>query len=795
MQGYKLSEKLDKDIQELESLIERFKQGQISAVELKAHRVPFGVYEQREPDTYMVRVRCAGGYLSPFQFERIAQISSDYAIGQIHLTTRQELQIHYVKLEDIIRIIKSLRDIGLASRGGGGNTVRNITAQEDAGIDSKELFDVSPYSIALTTKLIDEDDSWTLPRKFKIAFSGSEEDKGYASIADLGFIAKIKDRERGFKVYAAGGLGAKSRVGNIIFDFIPSQDVYIAAKAVKAVFWKYGNRKNKHAARLRFLYQSLGQEEFKKRVEDEYLSLKNKDYLVLEIEGIENKAIEPGLEPELAVDSADFEIWKRRFTKAQKQAGLFALTLPIRLGFIDYKKALKLARFFTQFGSNILRLTKEQNILVRNISLDYLGNIYNWLKNNMDNFNKPLILDKIISCAGASTCQLGICQSRAAATAIIKALEVSNLDLDSLADIKINISGCPNSCGQHPLADLGFFGKAGRKDNRLYPAYNVVAGAIISGQQTLLAEPRGEVSAKDLHKFIEDFLAKYLTKINSYKSFAQYLSKEGSRDLQQVLARYQNIPTFAEDKNYYFDWGQDRQFSLADRGAGECSAGLFDLIELDLKNIVNTKLKLSRLSDIAGDKASEHKAEHLRELVFYTSRMLLITRGVEAKTEAEVFESFIRDFIDSGLVSADFRDLVQASRDKDYKLIVTKEQSIYALAQRVQYLYENMDSAFRFNLEQPKTASIKTAASTNSSLALGINKPAIVKDLRGVACPINFVKTKIELAKVKAGQIVEIWLDDGSPIENVPASLKAEGHNILEQSRIDNYWKVIIEKK
>jgi len=788
MDSYQLPRDLDNEIARLEELIGKYKRGEIQAAELKAHRVPFGVYEQREPNTYMVRIRCAAGIITPSQLEQVAVIATEYGVDTLHITTRQELQIHYVKLDDLISVIRALKEIGLATRGGGGNTVRNIVAQDDAGIDPQEEFDVTPYAIALTTRLIEESDSWNLPRKFKIAFSGSLEDKGYATLADLGFIAQVKNSTKGFKVYVAGGLGAKPEIAKLLLDFIDAQEVYLVAKAVKNIFWKYGNRKNKHAARLRFLWQSLGEEEFKKRFSGEYAAIKKAGFMPLAVAALENKTISSGLVQDKSQNSQDFILWKSRFVKPQKQAGLFSVLIPVRLGFIVNEQAVKLAQFLGIFGDNGLRMTKEQNFLLRNIPQEYLGKVYNFLKNNLENFNPPVIFGKILSCAGASTCQLGICLSRQAAYALIRALDKSNLDLDRIGDIKLNISGCPNSCGQHPAADIGFFGKASRKDGRLYPAYNVVAGAVVHNGQTKLAEIQGEVSAKDLPALVEDLLARYLSPVNSYKNFQDYIAGVGREDLKQLFTRYQEIPDFDQDKDYYLDWGSDKIFSLADRRSGECSAGIFDLIEVDLDNIRQTREKIN-----AAGSDLKQRIGYLAKLVFYASRMLLVTRGVEPKNEIETYEVFLRHFIDTGIVEESFRGLIQDALSRDYQAILKKEDEVYHLAQKVEYLYENMDNGFNFKMTEAPITLKEDAVSFKESQ--GRDTPVLLKDLRGITCPLNFVKTKVELSKLNSGEVLEIWLDDGDPIENVPGSVRAEGHEVISQKKIEAYWSVLIRKK
>ncbi len=779
MIGYSLPPQLDSEIRDLEELINKYKKGEVSATQLKAHRVPFGVYEQREPGTYMARIRCTAGMVSPEQLEKVGVIASQYGMSDIHITSRQELQIHYAKMDDIIPIIKQLKDIGLATRGGGGNTVRNIVAQEDAGIDPYEEFDVTPYASALTTILIAESDSWNLPRKFKIAFSGSAEDKGYATLADLGFIARIKNGKKGFRVYAAGGLGAKSEAAKLLFDFVDADEVYPIAKAIKNLFQKFGNRKNKHAARLRFLYQSLGAEEFKKIFNEEYAKIKQEGFLPLVIDETKNQAQVMGLALQEPCDLRDFALWKQRFVKPQKQEKLFSILIPIELGFISCERAIKLALFLKAFGDNVLRMTRDQNFLMRNIPQEHLGNAYNFLKSTFPNFNLPAIYGRILSCAGASTCQLGICLSRQAAWALMKALRESRLDLDKMGDIKLNISGCPNSCGEHPVADLGFFGKASRKGDYLYPAYNVVAAANICNGQTKLAETVAEISARDLPALVKDFLSLYLSKSTRYKTFREYVAQEGKEDLKQLCLKYQEIPVFEEDKNYYFDWDANKAFSLSERRSGECSAGLFDLIEMDLNNLKETREKLLTVSEV-----SEKKKQILYDLIFYSSRMLLITRGIEPKNETEAFAVFLTYFIETGLIESNFRAIIELARNKDYQALLQRESEALLLAQRVESLYENMDNSFNF-----KTLPLPEANKQEAQVL------KVVKDLRRVACPMNFVRTKLELSKLKPGDILEIWLDEGEPIENVPGSVKAEGHRVIAQNKIGDYWSVVIEKK
>lgn len=795
IKGYDLPLGLDLEINQLEELIRKYRAGEVSATELKAHRVPFGVYEQRQADTYMVRIRCAGGFVTPLQLESVSIIAQEYGVSDLHITSRQELQIHYVKLDDIVTVIRRLKEIGLSTRGGGGNTIRNITAQEDAGIGPQEAFDLSLYASALTTRMIAEGDSWNLPRKFKISFSGCAEDKGYATLSDLGFIAQIRNGIKGFRVYAAGGLGAKSAEGKLLLDFIEADEVYAVAEALKSVFFKYGNRRNKHAARLRFLWQNLGEEEFKKKFQQEYGRIKDNGFKPLDVLDHGQGVFSCSLPKDKPLDMPGFSLWKTRFVRRQKQGELFSVLIPIELGFIPCAQAAKLGRFLKSFGSDMLRMTRDQNFLIRNMPLDYLGTAYNFFKERIPESNRPALYGKILSCAGAATCQLGICLSRQAARALIDEFKKSGLDLDKIEDIKINISGCPNSCGHHPAGDLGFSGKALRNGDRLYPAYNVFAGAIIEDGKTKLAEYAGEIPAKALVFLVKDLLIAYISKAGQFRSFREYIRGEGKADLKEIISRYSKLPDFENDKNYYFDWGAERLFSLAERKAGECSAGFFDLLEMDLNNIKNTQAELAK-----GAQNQKQEEKLLGELVFYASRALLITRGLDAKNQEEVYAGFLKYFIETGLIEESFRDIITIAQRGDTSEILAKQSQALELAKAVQALYETMDNSFNFSRQPvnmpggiPPDAG-KTVAPIQESIQKK-DSPVIVKDLRGVACPLNFVKTKIELAKLKSGETLEVWLDDGAPIENVPGSVQAEGHKIISQKKIANYWSVVINKK
>jgi len=687
---YRIPDTLQTELEELDSYIARYQRGEIDAASLKVRRVPFGCYEQRQDGTYMVRIRTTGGALTPTQLRSIAEISSRYGSDAIHITTRQEFQIHTVALENVVTVMRELLAAGLATRGGGGNTVRNILVSPDAGVGIDEVFDPSPYAFALTSRLMAEPDSWLLPRKFKIAFSNSPSDSAYAEFNDLGFVAQIRETEKGFQVYVAGGMGAKPEVGHHLHEFIPAEDVYVVTSAVKRFFDKHGNRKNRHAARLRFLWKTLGQNRFRDLYEEELRLVRSEHPEPLVIEDVPQSSELPPFVPEHDW-SPEFYRWKDRYVENQRDSGLVSIRIPILLGNLSNASALRIANFLEPFRSDVLRANFGQNLRLRNIPKSYLANVYHLVREVTALSAGPRLAGNSIACTGADACKLGICLPKGALSTTVERLKNSTLDLDQIPDFRLNLSGCPNTCGQHMLADLGFFGNVGRNGQHMFPAYMVVAGAEIGAGEARLAGQIDRVSARDLPEFVHEVLKLWILKKNDHPSFAAYVDGEGAKDIREIAGRFRGIPTYSDDASYYHDWGSKETFSLVGRGVGECSAGLFDLIEVDL-NGARQLLEELRSGDLESEEA-------LYAITLRTARALLITRGIEAQTDAAVFENFARDFIQSGLIDGRFEKVIASAREKNKDALNQLEAEVVALLNAVEALYRSMDNSLRFPAE------------------------------------------------------------------------------------------------
>jgi sulfite reductase (ferredoxin) len=777
MAGYSLPATLGDEIDDLENHIARTVQGAMTDAELKAYRVPFGIYEQRIKGRYMVRIRCAAGMIAPDQLAAVAALAKRYGSGRLHITTRQEVQIHDLALASLIPVLRALYAVGLTSRGGGGNTVRNITASWDSGLGAEEVFDVTPYAVALTSRLIALADSWLLPRKFKIAFSNADSDTAYATVTDVGFVAQLRDGRRGFKVFVAGGLGRSPQPGFMLHEFIATEEVFEVAEALKRLFARHGNRRNKHTARLRFLRKALGHERFIALYQHERNRLQSEHPLPFHGEPL--PGVELPREPRRteAVDSEEFSRWKQRYCGAQSQEGLWWARFPLHLGDIDATQLEAILSVTKAWGEDCIRFSPQQNIVFRNIAWNHLPELFELARDFSPLSLQAPVLSDAVSCAGASTCQLGICLSRGVLQAIHEALGKTELDLDALCGLRINVSGCSNACGQHHLAHLGLFGKVARKNGHPYPVYGIVAGGQMDGANGgVLAQPVADIPARAVPQLFVRFFEQAIERVGAFESLDEYLLGEGITTLQTIAAQLQQVPDFEQEPHWYADWGSDTPFSLEGRGSGECAAGLFDLIELDLAKVGGARDALKAGAD------DERLEALLREVLFYSARALLVTKVGEIVSAGEVARLFVEHFVHTGQVAHSAAALVELLNVHGGQPLAHHKDAIIAFAETITTLYASLDESLHFPAASQSVAPPVPPAHDREL------------DLRGVACPINYVKTKMALSRLNPGQVLKVILDSGEPVENVPASAHSEGHGIVIKYEEQGSWVVLIKR-
>ena len=821
---YRIPSTLNGDLDYTQSLIDQFKAGEIQAGQLKSNRVPMGIYEQRKNQHYMLRLRCAGGLVTPEQLAKIAFVGHQLSTSHLHVTTRQEIQIHNVDIEDAIPALKKLEKVGISSAGGGGNTVRNMMVDDRSGLTADEEFDVYPYVEELTSRLIAEKDSFTMPRKYKVAIDTSVATANYSYIADLGLQARIKDGQRGFRVLIAGSAASNAHTGWEVFDFLPEKDLYRAAKALKNWFHKYGNRRNRHKARMRYVFYKYGTEEAKRLYLEEFEKLKKDGSIDFEAPALPLEHHKPNFPPLKA--PTDFETWKRRYAHKQTNAeglkeNLWYAYIPLRHGNNSTDFFAEVAEYLGNYGNDVIRFTKKEQIQVRNIPEEYLTNIYAFFKKlGVYQIDYPVVVTNLTCCTGADTCRLGICLPKGAINGIAKQLLNSDLNLDAIPDFELRMNGCTNICALATWGDLGFSGRVGRVGDDPYPAYTIWLP--VKGKHEIDLQ-QGYIAAKKIPAFVEDYLRDVIAEQANYADYYDYVAKRGVNIVKDLIAKYKEVAPYSEEPDTFFDFGDDEKFSLIKYGKAECSAGLFDIIEIDQDTIREKRKEVEQL--LSDGKQNTGKIEKLlHDIVFSENRMLLVTRGLDPRTDEDVYNGFEKEFIAAGIIPQKFKVLTDKARNS--ASLIEQKPLIDELADLLNDLYQNMDDSLQFKLPTEKTpveqvveeknaeekapaeqvseekapaeqVSEEKAPAEKASAAEETETivPDVKKDFRGVMCPMNFVKTKIALTPMQSGQILEILLDDGAPIENVPGSVKNEGHTILSTEKVENYWKVLIKKK
>lgn len=811
---YRIPSTLNGDLDYTQSLIDQFKAGEIQAGQLKSNRVPMGIYEQRKNQHYMLRLRCAGGLVTPEQLAKIAFVGHQLSTSHLHVTTRQEIQIHNVDIEDAIPALKKLEKVGISSAGGGGNTVRNMMVDDRSGLTADEEFDVYPYVEELTSRLIAEKDSFTMPRKYKVAIDTSVATANYSYIADLGLQARIKDGQRGFRVLIAGSAASNAHTGWEVFDFLPEKDLYRAAKALKNWFHKYGNRRNRHKARMRYVFYKYGTEEAKRLYLEEFEKLKKDGSIDFEAPALPLEHHKPNF-PALKAPT-DFETWKRRYAHKQTNAeglkeNLWYAYIPLRHGNNSTDFFAEVAEYLGNYGNDVIRFTKKEQIQVRNIPEEYLTNIYAFFKKlGVYQIDYPVVVTNLTCCTGADTCRLGICLPKGAINGIAKQLLNSDLNLDAIPDFELRMNGCTNICALATWGDLGFSGRVGRVGDDPYPAYTIWLP--VKGKHEIDLQ-QGYIAAKKIPAFVEDYLRDVIAEQANYADYYDYVAKRGVNIVKDLIAKYKEVAPYSEEPDTFFDFGDDEKFSLIKYGKAECSAGLFDIIEIDQDTIREKRKEVEQL--LSDGKQNTGKIEKLlHDIVFSENRMLLVTRGLDPRTDEDVYNGFEKEFIAAGIIPQKFKVLTDKARNS--ASLIEQKPLIDELADLLNDLYQNMDDSLQFKLPAEKTQVEQVAEEKNAEEKAPAEQvseekapaekasaaeetetivPDVKKDFRGVMCPMNFVKTKIALTPMQSGQILEILLDDGAPIENVPGSVKNEGHTILSTEKVENYWKVLIKKK
>ena len=576
--------------------VKLFRQGRLSNDDFRRFRLQHGAYGSRLHMNYsMVRIKIPTGEVTPEQLEKIASLSEAFSIGSAHVSTRQNIQLHWVQLEDVSEVMRGLVEAGLTTREACGNTVRNVMCSHFAGVCPDEAFDATPYAKAIARFFIRNPMCQNLPRKFKINFTCCDK-HGLIRIADIGLIPVIKDNVRGFKIYLGGGLGPASFIGHLLEDFTPENQLLSTSMATIRLFDRHGNRENMARNRMRYLVQEMGWDKFKKLVLKERsivemtTAASTKKLFNVNTEEETRKLPKtvramvklPVLNEQVTIESQAYERWLHTNVVPQKQEGYFTIFVTLGAGDITANQLRVLAEAIRNFSvEGTARNTPQQNFAIRYIKGDDLYEFYNMLASTGLANPGALTIASAVGCSGTTSCNLAITNSHRLAKEVQhKFLELGLDTDDNLRDSTIKISGCPNSCGQHEIATIGFFGGASRIGTAMAPTYTMLFGGS-TGEQGELGKAIMRVPAKRVIDTIRRIIEIYNQERSSSETLKQWINKivrgegigsiKNIENMKAILSPVTQLPPVEQDQESYRDYGNDTKFS-AKTARGECAA-------------------------------------------------------------------------------------------------------------------------------------------------------------------------------------------------------------------------------
>ncbi|HEV2495887.1 MAG TPA: nitrite/sulfite reductase [Terriglobia bacterium] len=538
----------------------------------------------------MQRIKIPGGGLNASQLETLAELAEEYSDGIAHITTRQDVQLHYVHIDDTPALMRRLAAAGITTREACGNSVRNVTACPFAGVCQDEAFDVTPYSRALSKFLLGHPDCQNFGRKFKPSFSGcSQHACGLANMHDLGLVAAERTvdgvKKRGFQVYVGGGLGTVPYQAKLFDSFVPVEELLPLAQAIARVFARHGEKKNRARARIKFLVNDLGIEKFRELVLEERKNLPPDPRWTEFVESAEEFREEP-LRPGGALPPGgpeDFQKWVATNARPQRQEGYVTVTVALPLGDITAQQLRDLADIVRQYTKETVRTTVEQNFLVRWVSGADLPELYRSLKAaGLGAAGAGTIVD-VTSCPGTDTCKLGISSSRGLAAELRQRLAEQSFNLDAaVQNLHIKVSGCFNSCGQHHVADLGFYGVSRKMAGYAVPHFQVVLGGEWEHNAGSYGLPIMAVPSKNIPEVVTRLTDRYVADRKKGESFRSFITRIGKAEVKDLLDDLTRLPAGQNDRSFFRDWNDPREFSLGDMGTGECAGEVVSPVEFGL---------------------------------------------------------------------------------------------------------------------------------------------------------------------------------------------------------------------
>lgn len=633
---------VEKDIIDLARKIELFREGKIHEEKFRSLRLARGVYGQRQPGVQMVRIKLPFGKVTFKQLLRIADISDEYGSGNLHLTTRQDIQIHYVSLDRTPELWAKLEQDDITLREACGNTVRNVTASPDAGINPEEPFDVSPYAHATFEYFLRNPICQEMGRKFKISFSSSDKDTAFSYIHDLGFIPKIKDGERGFKILLGGGLGAQPAIASIVHEFLHEDEIIPFIESVIRVFDRYGERNNRNKARMKFVVAKLGLEELLRLVALERTANKNKTYKINR-DTIAEPQIPAAVASIEVENTLAYELWRATNVFEQKQQGFYGVWVKVPVGDIKTDVARKFIDGIKDLVADEIRITPNQGLLLKYVRAEALPALFKALTEvNLAEAGFDSLAD-VTTCPGTDTCNLGISNSMTFARVLENIVFDEYAEFVENRDIKIKISGCMNSCGQHGLAHIGFHGSSLKAGTRVLPSMQVLLGGGTVGDGIGRAADKViKVPAKRAANVLRWVLNDYKANSVGEETFHNYYDAKGKDYFYQLLKPLADLTTLTEEE--FVDWGHEETFKTA-IGVGECASVIIDLVAT---LIYESEEKFGWAQNAFNESRWADSIYHTYSVFISAAKALLLDKGVNSSTQIGIIKDFEEKYVTTG---------------------------------------------------------------------------------------------------------------------------------------------------
>ena len=639
----------------------------------------------------MQRIKIPYGKLSADQLDTLSELAEEYSDQILHITTRQDIQLHFIHIEDTPDLMRRLAAVGITTREACGNTVRNVTACPYAGVCNTESFDVTPYANAITYFLLGHPDTQDFGRKFKIAFSGCKDEPcGLTNFHDAGAIARTRivdgQLKRGFEFTVGGGLGAVPYPAALFDEFLPEEELLPMTQAVCRVFARLGERENRARARVKFVVKKLGIEEFKRVVLEERAKLRPDERwtaFLADLHVTDEKPLKPGRALGPGPYPPGFDAWRKSNVRPQAQAGYSTAKVTLPLGDFTPGQGRLLADLARKYTGDSLRATVEQNMLFRWVVDADLPEFYAELsKVGLHQAGADSITD-VTSCPGTDTCKLGISSSRGLATELHKQLTVLSDSMDPAAkELHIKCSGCSNSCGQHHVADLGFLGVSRNVNGRRVPHFQLVIGGQYAHNAGSYGLAIGAIPSKRVPEAVKTLTDRFVNEKQAGETFQSFVGRIGKKEIRKLVDQLNVIPSYEQDPSFYSDWGDPREYTIGDLGVGECAGEVVPLVQVGLadseREVFEAQLSLEEKNNKA---AADHafSAMVLAAQALTREKNTFLGEGVD-----EIVSEFRKHYYDTKLFFDPFaggkfahyffrayehRDEAGASQDSAHQLI------------------------------------------------------------------------------------------------------------------------------